>query len=320
MIDDLALRHLASRQHGLVAAYQAIELGLGKQARYHLIDGRRWVRLRGNVYRLVGSPETDAQRAMHLVLGAGPGSALDGESALSWWGVPGNLLLPGHVVRPRDLVDRRGGGSVHEPTLLPPGHMVSLEGIPLVVPARGLFDVAGSKRGGAELPWWVQRMERMVDNAWSLRLVSGESMHAMLDDMAQRGRPGIRVMRQVLAKRGLDYIPPASALESRLVQIMEREGLPELRRQVNVGDGLRWIGRVDFKDPDLPLIIEVQSERFHTSLIDRQLDAERIARLRAAGFIVVELTDTEVWLKRSVVVEKIRAGRRAAALLMLQAA
>jgi very-short-patch-repair endonuclease len=160
----------------------------------------------------------------------------------------------------------------------------------------------------------------MVDNAWSLRLVSGESMHAMLDDLAQRGRPGIRVMRRVLAKRGLDYIPPASALESRLVQIVEREGLPELRRQVNVGDGLRWIGRVDFKDAELPLIVEVQSERFHTSLIDRQLDAERIARLRAAGFVVVELTDTEVWLKRSVVVDRIRAGRREAALLLLQAA
>lgn len=308
MINDLRLREAASQQHGLVTVEQAIELGYGRHQRAALVDARRWERLPGRVYRLVGTPASEPQAAMAAVLGAGSGGALDQMSACAWWGIPGNQIRPFQVVRTRDHSNRSGAGVQHEPLLFPSRHVVVLDQIPVVVPARALFDLAGSKRGGAELPWWIARMARMVDNAWSMRLVSGRSMHEMLDEMAQRGRPGIRVMRSVLATRGLDYVPPASNLEARLVQIMKDENLPPMRRQVNLGDGLRWIGRVDFVATDLPFVVEVQSERFHTSLIDRQLDADRLAALRRAGFVVVELTDAQVWLDRPTVVATIRAG------------
>lgn len=156
-------------------------------------------------------------------------------------------------------------------------------------------------------------MERMVDNAWSARLVSGVTLHAMLDEIAQRGRPGIRVMRQVLSTRGLDYVPPASNLEARVIKLLREGGLPEVRRQVDTGDAHGWIGRVDLRDSELPLIIEVQSERFHSSLIDRQLDARRIDRLERAGFVVVEVTDTQVWHKPHELLDAVRDGRRRAA-------
>src|SRR3546814_6635961 len=120
----------------------------------------------------------------------------------------------------------------------------------------------------------------------------------MLEVMAQRGRPGIRTMRQVLATRGLDYVPPASNLEARFEQILLQAGDAPMRRQVDIGDGDRWIGRVDFRDAELPLIVEIQSERFHASLIDKQLDATRMERLRAAGFVVLEFTDQPVWHQR----------------------
>ncbi len=148
----------------------------------------------------------------------------------------------------------------------------------------------------------------MVDTAWSMRLVSGPSLHRMLDELAQRGRPGIRVMRQVLRDRPVDYIPPASGLEARLVQILERAGQPPMRRQVDLGDTL-WIGRVDFRDERLPLVVEVQSERFHASHIDTQLDAQRLRRLREAGLTVVEITDVEVWHRPEVVLRRIAHAR-----------
>ncbi|MDP1821310.1 MAG: hypothetical protein Q8K58_15635 [Acidimicrobiales bacterium] len=309
MIDDGVLRELASRQHGLVAVHQMH--GLRREQRVRLVDGRRWERVLPRVVRLVGSPPTTAQRAMLGVLDGGSGAALSGASALSWWGVPGNLLDPlqtsrirGHSQRP----DR--AATAHDPKLLPVHHVVTLEGVPTVVPARALFDLAGARRGGAKLPWWVDRIARMVDSAWALRLVSGASLHQMLDELAQRGRPGIRVMRHVLDVRPREYFPPASGLESRLVQLLERAGQPPLRRQVDAGDG-HWIGRVDFRDPVVPLIIEVQSERFHASLIDRQLDAERVARLRRAGFTVVEVTDDEVWHQPQVAVQRIARARLA---------
>jgi len=313
MIDDRQLKALAADQHGLVSISQMAALGIDKHRRQCLIDGIRWARRSRRVVGVVGAPITAAQTAMLAVLDGGPSAALRGTSAAAWWGMPGMSLSPLQVSRTRhsghhDPVT----GRVHDPLLLPPEHVLRLDGVPTVVPARAIFDIAGSKRRGAEIDWWVDRVARLVDNAWALRLVSGTTLHAMLDDLAQRGRPGIQVMRLVLEDRGTDYVPPASGLESRVVQILTNAGEAPMRRQVNTGDAHRWIGRVDFRDDHRPHILEVQSERFHTSLIDRQLDAERIARLRAAGFVVTEVTDVQVWTRPNEVVAAVRAGRMAA--------
>jgi len=314
MIDDRRLRMLAARQHSVVTISQARDLGYAEAQRRRLFDGERWERVKPRVARLVGSTNSIEQRALIAVLDAGGGGALEGTSAAAWWGIPGNQLEPFHVVRLRDRSDTPPRGDWrHEPVLLPDNHVVVLDGIPTQVPARALFDVAGTQRRGAELPWFVERMERMVDNAWSARLVSGATLHGMLDELAQRGRAGIRVMRQVLATRGRDYIPPASNLEARVIKILADAGLPPMRRQVDTGDEEGWIGRVDLRDPDLPLILEVQSERFHSSQIDRQLDARRIERLERAGLVVVEVTDVQVWHRPSEVLDRVRNGRRQAA-------
>jgi len=315
VIDDHRLRILAATQRSLVTIAQANDLGYNRNQRLRLFDGRRWERLSPRVGRLVGSPMTIGQRALAAVLDAGTGGALAGASAAAWWGIPGNELEPFHIARIRDRSNTPPRADWrHEPMLLPPHHVVVLDGIPVEVPARALFDIAGTRRRGAELEWWIARMARMVDNAWSARLVSGPTLHARLDELAQRGRPGIRVMRQVLATRGLDYVPPASNLEARVIKILADGGLPPMRRQVNAGDERSWIGRVDLRDEDLPLILEIQSERFHSSLVDRQLDADRIRRLEQAGFVVVEVTDVQVWHKAHEVLATVREGRHLALL------
>ncbi len=321
MIDDTALRMLAATQRGLVTVDQARELGFTEGQRSRLIDSRRWERVTPRVARLVGTPTGPEQTALAAVLDAGTGAALGGSSAAAWWRIPGNQLEPLQVVRVRDRSNTPGRADQrHEPLLLPAHHVVTLDGIPTQVPARALFDIAGTRRRGAELPWFIERMERMVDNAWSARLVSGVTLHSMLEEMARRGRPGIRVMREVLATRGLDYEPPASNLEARVSKILTDGGLPEMRRQVNTGDETSWIGRVDLRDVDLPLIVEVQSERFHSSLIDQQLDAERIRRLEQAGFVVVQVTDVQAWHRPYELLELVRDGRRRAARRVRRAA
>jgi hypothetical protein len=252
------------------------------------------------------------------VLSAGPGAAIDGQTALAFRGVRDTVIDPIQVARPRDRSDRSGRGLQHEPTLLPPHHIKVLDGIPHVVPPRAIFNMAGSQRYGAHLRWWVQRMERVVNNALTAQVVTGASLHAMLEEVAQRGRPGIRVMRQILSKIGPDYIAPASGLETRVVQLCERVGLPPLRRQVNLGDEHGWIGRVDFVDEHLPYVLEVQSEEFHMSPLDQALDRVRIARLEAAGNIVDQVVDVDVWHRPDVVIGTILEGTRRAALLKVR--
>lgn len=313
MIDDDEMRALAATQHGLVSVEQAGRLIPTRATRSELVDGRRWQRVPSGVYRLVGSADTEAQRLMGAVLAAGPGAALNGNTAAAHWGVRGAVLLPINVVRPRDRADRRGAGIPHEPTLLPADHVVTLDGIPVVLPARALFDIAGSERRGAEKPWWIEKVDRLVNNALTDGLVSAASLHGMLRRMAQRGRPGIRVMREVLAEVGPGYVATGSGLETRVVHLCKRGGIPAMRRQVNLGDAERWIGRVDFLDREVPFVLEVQSHRFHRSRIDSQLDATRIDRLDAAGFEVEQVFDEDVWYRPELVLETIRAGRARAA-------
>jgi hypothetical protein len=93
-----------------------------------------------------------------------------------------------------------------------------------------------------------------------------------------------------------------------------------LRRQVDTGDDESWIARVDFTDAELPLRLEVQSERFHASLVDTRADRERLTKLDAAGFVTVTVTDTEVWHYPEVVADKVRQGRYKANLHRLRAA
>jgi very-short-patch-repair endonuclease len=99
-------------------------------------------------------------------------------------------------------------------------------------------------------------------------------------------------------------IQPRGSLET----IMREELLGTWRRQVELGDSERWCGRVDFRSTTWPLIVEVQSERYHTALSDRAHDAARRKNLEDAGFVVLEVWDTQIWHGRSEVVSSVREG------------
>lgn len=176
----------------------------------------------------------------------------------------------------------------------------------MVVPARALFELAGLPGVRSE------QVERAVDNAWAQRLVSGRTLHSLMAQLQHRRWHGTQVMRSILAERGEAYVPPASNLEARVVRILHQAGEPSLRRQVNCGDEDGWIGRVDFIDDEVPFVLEVQSERFHSSLLDQKADCERIARLEAAGYVVATVTETDVWHRPSRVLKIVRDGREAA--------
>lgn len=299
---------LTEAQHGLVATAQLRSIGFDSERIRWAVTSRRLARASPRVLRVVGAPTTEAQQVLAAVLDAGPGSALSHTSALAWWDVPGFLLDDLHVTHARDGVHRprRLARHVHDVVLLPDHHVRVLDAVPVVTPARALFDIAGLHEISPK------RLERAVDNAWAKRLVSGRALHAMLGDLAQRGRPGIRLMREILDERGPGYEPPASGLEGRVVQILREAGDRPLRRQVDTGDDYEWIGRVDFADDELPFRLEVQSERFHASLLDRRADADRLARLEAAGFVVATVTETDVWHRAARVLATVRQGRRTA--------
>jgi len=234
---------------------------------------------------------------MAAVLDAGNGAAASHCSAAALWRLPGFRFDELDVARPHDSDCHRPSlARLHRTRLLPPHHVTSVDGIPVTTPARTLFDLAAMLN--------PHRTERALDNALAMSPGLLRALHRMLPELAERGRTGITLMRQLLDDRPAGYIAPASGLEARLIHILDEAGIPT-ERQVDVG-GDNWVGRVDLRVVGTPVLIEADSARFHTSKLDRERDARRDAALRAAGYIPLRVTEEDVWWAPASVVERVR--------------
>ncbi|MFZ4518953.1 MAG: endonuclease domain-containing protein [Microthrixaceae bacterium] len=300
MYDELAVA-LAESSHGIVAVRDLRSAGATRHDIQQLRRSRHWEAPTPAVLRRVGSPATTGQAVAVAVLDGGPGAALSHMSSAGWWGLRGCPLFPLHIVRLGARRRSTGGVTVHRVRALPVEWVTELEGIPVVRPelcALHLFAVCH-----------YERAERLVDRLWADRLLSGSSLRRFVKAMGAMGRNGTAGVRRYLDDRPGGWVPPASGIESRMQQLCREAGI-SVRRQVDLGSDVAWSGRVDFLVDGLPLIIEVQSERHHTALTDRTADASRRAALEAAGFVVVEVWDAEVWTRPDLVVARIRRAIR----------
>ena len=243
----------------------------------------RWDVVHAGVYRLAGTPRSWEQRLHGLVLASGPVAAASHRSAAALLGIPGfdrrGLI---EVVTPRPRRHRDGNGLVHRWRVLPDHHLTVIEGITTTRVPRTLCDLAGILHPA--------RTERALDNCLSMGIVTPGTMAITFAELASRGRKGVAVMRLLLEERAAGYVAPASELEARFRDLVRAAGLPEPVRQLDVGDADNWIGRVDVAYPAHRLLIELDSRRHHTSLLDREADAARDSALIAAGWWVVRFT------------------------------
>ena len=296
---DIRLRALAERQHGVVARAQARELGAN---RHHLrlrTESAEWEAITSRVLRLVGAQRTFRQRAMAAVLDAGPGAAISHQAAAALWRLPGFSAGELHVSRSVGRSAHRSAlAELHRSCRLPEAHVRLFERIPVTSPARTIFDLAGVLHPA--------RTERALDNALARGLTSIEALYRVTDELAGQGRAGGPLMRRLLAERAGAYVPPASNLEARLRSIAKEAGL-DLAPQHNVG-GDDWIGRVDYLDRDRRLVVEVDSDLHHTSLLDEAADVARDVALAGAGYTVVRIKEHDLWHRPDEVVRRLLAS------------
>jgi very-short-patch-repair endonuclease len=136
------------------------------------------------------------------------------------------------------------------------------------------------------------------------------ALHRTLDELACRGRPGITMMREILAENPLGTTVTASGLESRVLRIAQNAGIRELKRQVDVG-GHSWLGRVDFAIVRLRLLIEVDSVVHHSSPMDVARDRARDEAMLDVGWAkVLRIREEDVWRHPWLVVQQLRGAIR----------
>ena len=274
---DAVIDQLAAEQHSLIAVWQLSALGLDGSEVARLRHGGRWRPVTRRVLGLVGGVDTMDRSDMAAVLDASPGAVISHDAAARRWGAPAFELSPLHVTRHRGMSRRSSSlATVHEVIDLLPSHVKLMRGVPLdqsrphrVRPRR----VGPPRPGGAAARLDVERAPPRRSNARPHRHRAGRPRAHR-----QRARcaswPRLEGPTTSLPPAGWRRASPRSC---------RRAGMASLRRQVDAGDD-EWAGRVDFRDRDLPLVVEIHSEKHHTSLVDRAADAARIARLEAAGF------------------------------------
>jgi len=292
---------LTSTQGGAASRGQLRSIGVEGRAIRRLVSAGDLIAKGPEVVIAAGTPPSSELDVIAASLDAAP-SAVTHTTAAAWWGVAGFNLRPIQIAREHRGLGRPSlADRIHVVRSLPEAWTTVHRGVRVARPELAVLHLCGTIDLG--------RAARALDNAWAMRLLSGRSLVALLAEYGEHGRNGTAILRQLVDERGPGYTPPTTNLESRFRDLLAPECLPRMRMQVDSG-GERWSGRVDFRAEDLPLVVEVQSERYHSSLSDREADARRTAALEADGFVVLEVTDTAVWQDGRGVADKIRAARR----------
>jgi very-short-patch-repair endonuclease len=296
------MRQRAVAQHGLVGRDELRAAGVSRQAVANRLRSPDWEAVTRRVLRLVGTAASGRQGAMAAVLDAGDGAVVSHGAAAALWGLPGFDLGAIHVSR------RRGGSgrptplaTVHHPERLTTTHCDSRHGIPTTGLARTVVDLAATEHPA--------RVELAAHAAVRLG-VTWSALEQVLDEVGARGRPGTAVARSVI-EGGHGRRPLGSGLEGRFLRLLRLAGLPEPRRQVDLGAG-DWVGRVDFLYDDVRLVIEVDGGWHHEGALDIRRDKPRSAALVAAGFRVLPVAEDLLRRDPAEVVRLVSDARRRA--------
>lgn len=301
MSDPLhAFRSLAATQYGVADRTQARELGVDRRRLATRVSSGECEWLTPDVLRFTAVERCPGQIAMAATLAAGPGSALAGVAALAWWGIPGFAVEPASVVTPR-RTRRTTLGPVTVTSVWSDHHRRVHLGIPTSSPARAIVDAAPHLH--------AKRLERALDTAWVMGLVSGPMLQVVLDELSGSGRPDQSVLRALLAARGPGWVPPASRLEARFHNLIASAGDEPFQRRVILADSAGRIGEVDCYDQEARLVVEIDSVRFHASPTDAAHDAARDARLADIGIHVERVGEEELIRSPSRVLARIRRAR-----------
>ncbi len=298
---DRRVEELAAKQLGVFSTQQVLlQQGNADAVRRRVRSGR-WARGDYNVLRLLGTPQSRTTRLMSFVVASRFRAVVSHRIAADRSGLPGFSHEHDEFTLPDGVDFGRGTGVVlHHSNLLPSHHVVSIGGIPTTTLARTLLDLTAVVRLG--------RAARAMDTALARRNVTYWELLRMLQESAVRGRRRTRTFRLLLEERGPHYRPTESELEKQFDLLAARLGLAGWDRQIDLGDDLGWIGRVDFYHRRARLVLETDGREAHSSFMDTRADLERDRRMHAAGFHVLRFGWAEVVHDSTTLVAKVRAA------------
>jgi hypothetical protein len=298
--DERAFAALVRKQHGVIGREQAMSCGLGRPTlSYRARAGGPWPALLPGVYLTHTGTATDDQRDMAALLYAGPRGVLTGAAALRRHGIAGRGTAGRgtavDVVVPED-VHRLDAGFVrlHRTARLPRGFCVAGE-IRYALPPRAVADAAR---------WLtdIGEVRAVVAGAVQRGLCPIERL---VEELREGPKQGSALLRRALAEVA-DRV--RSAAEGQLHALIKRAGLPMPMFNPRLFVGRDFLAVPDCWWPDAGVAAEVDSREWHLSPRDWENTLARLARMAAAGIIVLHFPPSRIYAERKEVVAEIRGA------------
>lgn len=289
------IARLATDRHGVFSRVEALALGASTDAIQRRIGSGRWRVVYRGVYAIAGQPPTWRQSLMAAVLACGDGAVASHAGAAALWRLPGFNEGPIEVLA-------TGGGKVkpyrvHRATAIPATDTTRVDGIPVTTPARTIFDIAAVCT--------EETVEIALDDALRRRLVSIPVLRRRLEQPG-RGNAGRVLMRALLLQRSGGGRPAESPLETVMMRVLRKHGVPLPVRQYHVLlEGRRL--RLDLAYPDRKVVIETDGYAYHAGRRTWQRDLERRNLLTRAGWRIVHVTWDDLRDREAATVDRIRA-------------
>jgi hypothetical protein len=246
----------------------------------------------GDVYRVLPSNGwLDDVRAAVLAL---PGAVASHQAAAALHEFPGVNPAPVVTVHTR-TTHAFEPARVHRAHDMAPAHVEARSGLLVTTPARTVVDLA------AVVPplGLAVTIQQLVIG----RQVEIEAIRTVLDEVARKGKPGVRSLRATLQRLGNGEFP-MSVLEQRGERALRRAGVPAGEREFPIP----WEPerRFDVAWPDARLAVEWDSRRWHGALEQMTFDRRRDRTAQRHGWVLIRFTWDDVTLRPGEVANEVR--------------
>ncbi len=274
-------------QKGIVTVVQLIELGFDRRKAYRLLDGSQFDLIMPGVFCSTHWPVGPDQLMFAACL-RNKQAIISRLSAAKIWtlrSLPVNDQV--HVLVPHGSSPTLPGVVVHRCRVVDLVDVVHRDdGLRVTSPARTLFDCAdqlGPTRATSIL-------EQIIDDGHGAFATHA----ATLARLGSPGRPGTRVMREVLGSRPAWRAAMQSELEVRVLLEIARQGLPAPQVQFHWPLSATERVRLDFAWPQWKLALEVDHPFWHDGAAESRRDKRRDLVLAAQGWQTLRITDIDV--------------------------
>lgn len=277
MNSDRAAASLSVRQGGFLRRDQALALGLSRGQIARRVEDGRWRSIGTVGYRLFDMDEPlDQLRASVAAL---PGAVVSHHAAAELHGLPRVPTGVASVTVHARTTHSIPGVEVHRTMDIQPTHVTDVGGLPTTTIPRTLVDLASALTR--------RHLSTVVDEAVAERQTTIEEVRLVLDQVARRGKPGVRALRSVLDVRspGPDR---GTRLERLGARVLIEGGLLEPEYEFP----LPWATdrRFDAAYADRRLGIEWDSRRWHSQLEAMARDRARDREAILHGWRVLRFT------------------------------